>query len=341
MAMRPHRRTLVALIIFGALAFGGQNSRAAPRWRPPPKNRNVTISNGGLSVTFNLAWGAVVIRISNRHVAHGLNLVDFHDVGRELQVDQFLFRNAPGPQPLLVNPTQAGAEGHQAYDRHPHGSIFPQKGSPVVRWKASRHRFMAVIHPWDYDTGKATHWVYTERVHINRSGVAHFYYQFRRRGRGTFRMNTEIPTLYSDRTNAFMYPTQNPYTRSAATVKLFRVGRPPVRLVTGAPLWGQHHLISKGWIANIDTANRIGIFYTTPVGLPEAFGCFPRATVSDRLPLGKTNVFGARLLCRPNEVYSVRFSVLLATPQEGPALISRQKPAELRIGGRLWHTPRK
>jgi hypothetical protein len=336
MAMRPNCRTLIALIIASAIACGGQNSRAASRWLPPPRNRNVTISNGGLSVTFNLAWGAVVIGISNRHIAHGLNLVDFHDVGRELQVDQFLFRRAPGPQPLLVNPTQAGAEGHQAYYQHPHGSIFPQKGSPVVRWKAGRHRFMAVIHPWDYDTGKATHWVYTERVDVDRNGVAHFYYRFQRHGRGTFRMNTEIPTLYSDRTNAFMYPIQNPYARGPAIVNHFRFARPPVRLVTGAPRWGQHHLISKGWIANIDTANRIGIFYTTPIGLPETFGCFPHAAVSDRLPLGKTNVFGARLLCRPNEVYSVKFSVLVATPTTGPGLIARQKLAELRIDGKLW-----
>lgn len=342
MASRPYRRTALAFVIFAALVSNGASrvTLAASNWQPPPKNKDITISNGGLSVTFNIAWGAVVVGISNKYVAHGLNIVDFHDVGRELQVDQFLSRNAPGPQPLLVNPTQAGAEGGQAYYRHPHGSIVPQKGSPVVRWKAGRHRFMAVIRPWDYDTGNATHWVYTERVHIDRNGVAHFQYLFQRHGRGTFRMNTEIPTLYSDRTNAFMYPTQNPYTRGAETVKHFRFSRPPVRLVTGRPLWGQHHLISKGWIANIDTANRIGIFYTTPVGLPETFGCFPGAGVSDRLPLGKTNVFGNHLICRPNEVYSVRFSVLVATPERGPALISRQKPAVLHIGGRRRHAAR-
>jgi hypothetical protein len=335
MTGRVHLVIAAAAVIICAVARPTLPAWADSHQPPPPKNKDVTISNGGLSITFNLAWGAVVIGISNRNVAHGLNLVDFHDVGRELQVDQFLYRNSRGPQPLLVNPTQAGAEGYQAYYLHPHGSIFPEKGSPVVKWMAGRHRFFAVIRPWDYDTGHPTHWVYTERVHIDPAGVAHFYYRFQRHGPGTFRMNTEIPTLYSDRTNAFMYPMDNSYVHRTKPVGKIRPHQ-TVRIVRGAPIWGRHHLMSDGWIANIDTADRIGIFYTTPVGLPETFGCFPGAGVSDRLPLGKTNVVGTNLLCRPNEFYSVRFSVLVATPKAGPKLIARQKPAELRIDGKSW-----
>jgi hypothetical protein len=60
------------------------------RWPPPPADKNVTISNGGLSVTFNIAWGASVIGIANKNVADGLNIVDSNDVGRELQPCQFL-----------------------------------------------------------------------------------------------------------------------------------------------------------------------------------------------------------------------------------------------------------
>jgi hypothetical protein len=77
---------------------------------------NVTISNGGLSVTFNLSWGAVVTGIANEYVANGLNIVDGHDVGWELQTDQFLFQNIGGRNQLMINnPTQAGTGGFQAY----------------------------------------------------------------------------------------------------------------------------------------------------------------------------------------------------------------------------------
>ncbi len=332
------RLTCGLLAACGAMAlFSSQAAFATPHFQPPPKNKNVTISNGGLSVVFNIAWGAVVVGITNKHVAHGLNIVDFHDVGRELQVDQFMYRNAPGRQPLLVNPTQAGAEGHQAYYKHPDGSVFPQIGSRVVRWKASRHRFVAVIKPWDYDTGNPTDWLYTEKVSIDRYGVAHFVYVFRRHGKHTFRMNTEIPTLYSDRTDAFMYPTFNPYVHNAAADRYARDGSWPVRMVRGSPMWGKTNMASKGWLANIDTRNKIGIFYTTPIGLPEAMGCFPGAGVSDRLPLGKSNVAAVHLLCRPQEVYAIHFSVLVATPSQGPRLISRQKPAQLWVDGKLWN----
>jgi len=332
------RWLIKVMVAYGAAFFVGTQAVCANQgFIPPPRNKNVTISNGGLSVTFNIAWGAVVVGIANRHVAHGLNIVDYHDVGRELQVDQFMFWNKPGRQPLLVNPTQAGAEGHQGYYKHPHGIAFPQIGSPVVRWKANRHRFFAIIKPWDYDTGKPTDWVYTESVAVDRHGVAHFKYVFRRHGRGTYRMNTEIPTLYSDRTNAFMYPTANPYIHNAATRRWAKSGRWPVRMVRGNRQWGRLHIRSKGWIANIDSTNHIGIFYTTPAGLPEMMGSFPGAGVSDRPPLGKSNVSGMYLLCRPDEMYSVQFSVLVATPQAGPAIISRQRPATLRIAGVKWH----
>ncbi|WP_238529082.1 hypothetical protein, partial [Acidithiobacillus thiooxidans] len=60
-------------------------------FRPGPKGKDVTISNGSLSITLNIPWDGVVVSVSNRHVAHGLNIVDTHDPGRELQVDQFLF----------------------------------------------------------------------------------------------------------------------------------------------------------------------------------------------------------------------------------------------------------
>ncbi len=337
------RRLSVVGIILAMLSFsaGDGNAGAAithqPPWQPPPENENVMISNGGLSVEFNIAWGAVVVGIADKHVAHELNIVDFHDVGRELQVDEFLSHNAPGRQPLLINPTQAGALGHQAFAGHPHGVAVPETGSHVVRWKATRHTFFAVVRPLDYDTGNPTHWVYTEQVHIDRHGVAHFYYRFQRHGHQIFRMSTEIPTLYSDRTDAFMYPTLIPYGRNKRMGKSADAWRRHVRLVQGSPRWPGHNIISKGWIANIDTANRIGIFYTTPVGLPESFGCFRGASVSDRAPLGKSNVVGNHLICRPNEIYSIRFSVVVATPQNGPALISSQKPAELRINGKLWH----
>ena len=116
-------------------------------------SNDVTISNGGLSVTFNLSWGAVVTGIANTNVANGLNIVDSHDVGRELQTDQFLYQNIGGSNQLMINPTQAGAGGHQAYYQHPNGIAIPETGSPVTSWSASANQFQAVITPLDYDTG--------------------------------------------------------------------------------------------------------------------------------------------------------------------------------------------
>ncbi len=318
------------------LAAAGTSSCAASNsWSPPPQSKNVSISNGGLTVTFNIAWGAVVVGIANKHVAHGLNIVDYHDVGRELQVDQFLSLKIGGHPELMINPTQAGAEGYQAYYQHPRGIVFPEKGSPVIRWSVQPHHFHAVIKPWDYDTGKPTRWVYVEDVRITPGGVAQFHYTFYNHESRTYIMGTEVPTLYSDRTNGFMYPLTNPYARTHSAAAHVKTTKWPVKLVTGAPVWPQPAIISKGWIANVDTRGNLGIFYTTPVGLPETFGTFPGAGVSDQLPLGKTNV-AAHLISYPGEIYSIKFSVLVSTPKAGPALISRQPPAMLKI---LRNTP--
>ncbi|MGC9259661.1 MAG: hypothetical protein ACP5I8_06220 [Phycisphaerae bacterium] len=313
------------------LAAAGTSAGAANNpWAPPPASKNVSISNGGLTVTFNIAWGAVVVGMANQHVAHGLNIVDSHDVGRELQVDQFLSLKISGHPELMINPTQAGAAGYQGYYLHPKGIAIPEKGSPVVRWSVRPHHFHAVIKPWDYDTGKPTKWLYVEDVRINSHGVADFRYTFYNHESKTYLMGTEVPTLYSDRTNGFMYPLTNPYARVPAVGTHANNVKWPTKLVGGAPVWPQPAIISKGWIANIDTADNLGIFYTTPVGLPETFGTFPGAAVSGQLPLGKTNV-AAHLISNPGEIYSIKFSVLVSTPRAGAALISRQPPAVLKI----------
>ena len=327
--LRCYLPVFTAVVFFAiagtkAIAYGNN-------WSPPPTSKNVTISNGGLAVTFNVSWGAVVVGIANKNVANGLNIVDIHDVGRELQVDQFLYRKIGGIPQLMVNPTQAGAEGYQGYYQHPKGIVFPEKYSPVVHWSESRHHFHAVIKPWDYDTGRPTHWVYVEDVRINSRGVAHFHYTFHNHESKTYIMNTEVPTLYSDRTNAFMYPLISPYTQPHATRRQEKISKWPVKLVTGSPSWPQPGITSKGWIANIDTRANLGIFYTTPVGLPETFGTFPGAAVSDKLPLGKTNVTADGLTSYPGEIYSIKFSVLVSTPRAGPPLISQQPPAVLKI----------
>ncbi len=276
---------------------------------------NVTISNGGLAVTFNLSWGAVVTGIANTFVDNGLNIVDSHDVGRELQTDQFLYQNIGGSNQLMINPTQAGAGGHQAYYQHPNGSAIPETGSPVVSWSASTNQFQAVITPLDYDTGNPTDWVYVENVSINSQGIANFHYTCYDYQPQRYSLATEVPTLYSDRTDAFMYPASNG----------------SVQTVTGSPTWPQPGITSNGWIGNVDTTNNLGIFYTTPAGLPETYGTFPGAAVSDALPLGKTNVvdYGTAY---PGEILSSEFSVAVGTQQTGPALISQQSPAVFTTG---------
>ena len=293
--------------------------------------KNVSISNGGLVVIFSISWGAVVVGIANKNVAHGLNIVDAANAGREMQVDQFLSLKVGGHPQLMVNPTQAGADGRQAYYQHPKGIVFPEKGSPVVRWSATGDHFHAIIKPLDYDTGKPTHWVYVEDVRINSRGVARFHYTFYNHESKTYLMNTEVPTLYSDRTDAFMYPLTCPYTKPIATCHQKKIAQWPVKVVPGSLTWPPPPITSKGWIANIDTGDNLGIFYTTPVGLAETCETFPGVPVSDKLPLGKTNVQSNMLTSYPGEVYSIDFSVLVSTPKMGPALISNQPPAVLKI----------
>ena len=302
--VKGHRIILCASVgVVAGMVVGNQSVFGVPG--------NVTISNGGLSVTFNLAWGAVVTGISNSNVGNGLNIVDSHDVGRELQTDQFLYQNIGGTRQLIFNPTQAGAGGSQPYYQHPNGSVIPEAGSPVVSWSATGNQFQAVITPLDYDTGKPTDWVYVENVGINSQGVANFQYTCYDYQPGTYSVDTEVPTLYSDRTNAFMYPDSN--------------GSP--QTVTGSPTWPQPSISSNGWIGNIDTGANLGIFYTTPAGLSEAYGTFPGAAVSDAPPLGKSNVAEYGITANPGTILSSRFSVAVSTPQNGPTLMAEQPPA--------------
>jgi len=306
----------------------------------PPVKRNVTISNGGMSITFNIAWGAVVVSIANRNVADDLNIVDTHDVGRELQVDQFLHLRVHGRPRLIINPTQAGALGRQAFYQHPKGIRIREIGSRVIRWKATKSRFFAVIKPLDYDTGKQTRWVYVEHVRIDRRGVATFHYVFKDHDRKTYITSSEIPTLYSDRTDAFLIPLESPFGQDGSRLRRRRSRAWPVKMITGAPRFptkalasrGVPHkaLLSKGWIANVDTRDNLAIFYTTPLGFQESYGVFPGAFVSDAPPLGKTNVV-ANFVAHPGMSYAVTFSVLVSTPKLGPALISQQPPARFRI----------
>lgn len=303
----------------------------------PPKAETVVISNDGLAIRFNIAWGGVVTAITDNNVAHGLNIVDSHDVGRELQVDQFLLRKLKknkhliNTTQLMINPTQAGADGQQAFYKHPQGVIIVEKGSPVIHWKATRTSFSAVINPLDYDTGNPTEWIYLEHVRINRRGVAEFHYVFFDYGRRTYMMKSEVPTLYTDCTGTFMYPELSPYGKRGAVLRRMKNPHWPVKLINGAPIWRQQSINSKGWIANIDAHDAIGIFYTTPRGFIENYGTFPGAYVSNSLPLGKTNVVATNLQAGPGLVYSVRFSVLVSTPKRGPKLIAEQPAAVFKL----------
>ena len=289
------------------LAVSGMAAGVVPAFGA---SNDVTISNGGLSVTFNLSWGAVVTGIANTNVANGLSIVYSAGVGADLQMDQFLTQNIGGSQQLMINPTQAGAAGNQPYYQHPNGSSFPQVGSPVVSWQASASHFHAVIEPLDYDTGNPTDWVYVENVSINSQGVANFSYTSYDYHPGTYSMATEVPVLFSDRTDAFMYPTSN--------------GSP--QTVSGSPLWPQPAITSNGWIGNVDTQDNLGIFYTTPAGLPEGYGTLPGADVFNGQSLGVTHAVGSGT-AYPGETLSSQFSVVVSTPQNGPALISKQSPA--------------
>jgi hypothetical protein len=332
---RQRLRLGTQLAIVLSIGFCMRADAHNERWPPPPADRNVTISNGGLSITFNIAWGASVIGIANKNVADGLNIVDSNDVGRELQTCQFLSLTIGGRTQMIRNPTQAGAQGGgQPFYQHPHGVAFPQKGSPVVRWNTTADHFHAVIEPLEYNTGNHGNWVYVEDVLIDSQGVARFRYTFYNHEPKTYSMDTELPTLYSDRTDAFMYPLVSPYGPEGAVLRKEQTPNWPVRVVTGTPGWPQQAGNSKGWIANIDTADDLGIFYTTPAGLAEYYGAFTEADgidVSDRLPLGKTNVIARNLTSHPGEIFSIEFSVLVSTPQQGPGLISKQPAAVFKI----------
>ena len=75
----------------------------------PNQRHYVTISNGGLSLTFKIAWGAVVTAVDNSNLANGLNIEDTYGVGRLFQVDQFLHPINPSQKQKIINPTQTGA----------------------------------------------------------------------------------------------------------------------------------------------------------------------------------------------------------------------------------------
>jgi hypothetical protein len=303
-------------------------------FRPPPADKNVTIANGGLSVTFNTAWGAAVIGIADERVDHGLNLVDKSDVGRELQPCHFLMVTAGGREQIFLNPTQAGAAGRTPFFRHPKGVVIPEKGSPVVRWKADREHFHAVIKPLDYDNGNPSNWVYVEDARIDSQGVAHFRYVFYDHEPRAYDMIAILPTLYSDRTGTFMYPLVSPYGQAGAALRNEPNPSWPVKVITGTPAWPQKPFKSEGWIANIDATDNLGIFYTTPVGLSGHYGSYGDASqytgVSDRPPLGQTDVEAHRT-AYPGEISSLEFSVLVSTPQRGPALISKQPAALFKV----------
>lgn len=301
------------------------------KWPPPPANKNVTVSNGGLSITLNIAWGASVIGIANKNVADGLNIVDRNDVGRELQACQFLYSTIDGRKEMLRNPTQAGAQGGgQPFYQHPQGASFAQKGSPVVQWNANGNHFHAVIKPWEYNTGTEGHWVYDEDVLIDSQGVARFRYTFYNHEPKSYSMTAILATLYTGRTGTFMYPLVSPYGLEGASLRKEVNPSWPVKTVTGAPRWPQKAVESKGWIANIDSSDNLGIFYTTPAGLTQVYGTYDDVDVSDRMPLAQTFV-AAYDTSYPGEVFSVEFSVLVSTPQLGPALISKQPAAVYKV----------
>jgi hypothetical protein len=271
-------------------------------------NNDVTISNGGLSVTFDLSWGAVVTGISNTNVGGGLNIVDSHDVGRELQTDQFLYQTINGTEQLMINPTQAGAYGGQAFYQHPNGVTIAEVGSPVVSYTATANTFHAVITPLDYDTGNPTDWIYVENVSINSQGVANFSYTNYDYQPETYNARTEVPTLYSDYTDAFMLPTSAGGSQT----------------ITGSPTWPQH-TTSGAWVGNLDTTNNVGLFYTTPTGLAESYGTFSGVSITpgSSPPLGKTNVVGT-FTAVPGTVLTSSFSVVAGTQTTGPTQIAQR-----------------
>ncbi|WP_215883575.1 hypothetical protein, partial [Acidithiobacillus sulfurivorans] len=55
------------------------------------------------------------------------------------------------------------------------------------------------------------------------------------------------------------------------------------------------------------------------------------AAFRGRNPLGKSNVTVRKAISYPGEIYLIDFSVLVSTPQNGPALISKQPQAVLKV----------
>ena len=269
-----------------------------------------TISNGGLSVKFDLNLGAVVTGVANSNVDNGLNIVDSHDPGRELQTDEFLFDSTTTSRTTLVsNPTQAGSIV---------ASTGKYVGSPVISYSSSANQFQAVITPRDFNSGNVTDWVYVENVSINNQGIANFKYTCYDYVPQTYTMSTEIPTLYSDYTNNFMYPTSTGSTTTA----------------TGS--WPQPSITSNGWIGNLDETNNVGIFYTTPTGVKETYGTFSGVGVAPgSSPLGKTNAVESKLTSMPGEILTEQFSVAVGTAQSGPTLIAQQAPATFAVTSSL------
>jgi hypothetical protein len=321
----------IRLAVVLVIGLSARTEAHNERWPPPPADQNVIISNGGLSVTFNIAWGASVIGIADKNVSGGLNIVDSNDVGRELQPCQFLMSTINGRKEMIQNPTQAGAQGgKQPFYQHPHGVAFPQRGSPVVRWNSSADHFHAVIKPLEYNAGTPSNWVYVEDARIDPQGVAHFRYTFYNHESKTYSLIAIIPTLYTDRTGTYMYPLVSPYGPEGAALRKEASPTWPVQTVTGAPLWPQKKVDSKGWIANVDDTDGIGIFYTTPLGLGQQYGNYEDVGVSDRMPLAQTYV-AAFDTSYPGEIFSVDFSLLVSTPQLGPRLISKQPAAVYKI----------
>jgi len=289
---------------------------------------NVTISNGGLSLTFDIAWGGVVVAIDNSNVANGLNIEDSHDTGRLFQVAQFLYPTTPSQSKEVINPTQAGSGGIDGSN----GVILKEKGSPVVKWSATKTQFSATITPLNFNTGNPTNWVYTENVQIDPQGVANFNYSLYYHGQHTYRMTVVVPSLHTDLTGAFIYPLVSPYGPQGTHLRKTNVTSWPVKEVTVASkVVPKTSLVSLGWISNIDTKNNVGVFYTTPVGFRETYQTFPKAPVSSAPPLGKTNIVFSNITSRPGMSYSFHFSALVSTPSQGPVLISQQPPATFKI----------
>jgi hypothetical protein len=169
---------------------------------------------------------------------------------------------------------------------------------PVLRWNSGPDHFHAVIKPLEYNTGAPSNWVYVEDAR--------------------------------SRTGSFMYPLVSPYGAEGAALLQQQNPAWPVQTVTGAPLWPQKRVDSKGWIANIDDTDGIGIFYTTPLGLDQQYGTYADVGVSDRMPLAQTYV-AVFDTSYPGEIFSNDFSLLVSTPRLGPALISRQPAAVYKV----------